>query len=153
MELRNLKLFLDVAATGSFSRAATLAELMQSSVSKAVSRLKAELGARLFDRTGLGALLTEASRALLPRATALLADAQSLSSLMASPLGCQAHSPDAAPPRPTRLRRHEHRISQGFCTSVTTHLPFNAPTLVSCLPWEVAFANSGTAVQFRFASC
>ncbi len=83
MELRNLKLFVDVAATGSFSRAATLAELTQSSVSKAVSLLEAELGARLFDRTGRGALLTEAGRALLPRATALLADAQSLSSLMA----------------------------------------------------------------------
>lgn len=78
MELRNLKLFVDVAATGSFSRAATLAELTQSSVSKAVSQLEVELGARLFDRTGRGALLTEAGRALLPRATALLADAQSL---------------------------------------------------------------------------
>lgn len=83
MEIRKLKLFVDVAATGSFSRAATLAEMTQSSVSKAVSQLETELGARLFERTGRGALLTDAGRALLPRATALLADAQSLSSLMA----------------------------------------------------------------------
>ena len=50
MDTDKLKLFLDVAAAGSFSRAATLADTTQSSVSKAVSQLEAELGARLFDR-------------------------------------------------------------------------------------------------------
>lgn len=87
MELRNLKLFVDVAATGSFSRAATLADLTQSSVSKAVSQLETELGGRLFDRTGRGVALTAAGRALLPRASALLVEAQSLSSLMAELTG------------------------------------------------------------------
>lgn len=87
METNKLKLFLDVAATGSFSRAATLADMTQSSVSKAVSQLETELGARLFDRTGRGAALTAAGRALLPRASALLADAQSLTSLMADLTG------------------------------------------------------------------
>ncbi|MCW5641905.1 MAG: LysR family transcriptional regulator [Rhodoferax sp.] len=87
METTRFKLFLDVAATGSFSRAATLAGTTQSSVSKAVSQLEAELGARLFDRTGRGAALTAAGRALLPRANALLADVQSLTSLMADLTG------------------------------------------------------------------
>ncbi len=87
METHKFKLFLDVAATGSFSRAATLAGTTQSSVSKAVSQLEAELGARLFDRTGRGAALTAAGRALLPRAHALLADVQSLTSLMADLTG------------------------------------------------------------------
>lgn len=87
METNRLKLFLDVAATGSFSRAATLADTTQSSVSKMVSQLEAELGARLFDRTGRGAALTAAGRALLPRASALLADTQSLTSLMAELTG------------------------------------------------------------------
>lgn len=87
MDINKLKLFLDVAATGSFSRAATLADMMQSSVSKAISQLETELGARLFDRTGRGAALTAAGRALLPRASALLADAQSLPSLMADLTG------------------------------------------------------------------
>ena len=53
MGTRNLKLFVDVTATRTFSRAATLAELTQSSVSKAVSQLEAELGARLFERKGV----------------------------------------------------------------------------------------------------
>lgn len=87
MELRNLKLFMDVAGTGSFSRAATLADLTQSSVSKAVSQLETELGARLFERTGRGVALTPAGRALLPRASAILADARSLGSLMAELTG------------------------------------------------------------------
>lgn len=87
MDTDKLKLFLDVAAAGSFSRAATLAETTQSSVSKAVSQLESELGARLFDRTGRGAALTAAGRALLPRASALLADTESLASLMADLTG------------------------------------------------------------------
>ena len=48
MEFRNLKLFLDVAATGSFSRTATLALTTQSTVSKSVTQLESELGVRLF---------------------------------------------------------------------------------------------------------
>lgn len=87
METNRLKLFLDVAATGSFSRAARLADTTQSSVSKIVLQLEAELGARLFDRTGRGAALTAAGRALLPRASALLDDTRSLTSLMAELTG------------------------------------------------------------------
>ena len=70
MEFRNLELFLNVAATGSFSRAATLAGSTQSSVSKGIAALEAELSTRLFDRTGRGVTLTAAGRALLDRAEA-----------------------------------------------------------------------------------
>jgi DNA-binding transcriptional LysR family regulator len=82
MELRDLKLFLDVAATGSFSRAATLTASTQSAVSKRVAALEAELGAALFQRTGRGAALTEAGRTLLPRAEALVAEATGLPDLV-----------------------------------------------------------------------
>lgn len=87
METDKLKLFIDVASTGSFSRAATLADTTQSSVSKAVSQLESELGARLFDRTGRGAVLTAAGRALLPRARAVLADVAALGGLVADLTG------------------------------------------------------------------
>jgi len=76
MELRTLKLFLDVAATGSFSRTAALDMTTQSTVSKSITQLEAELGVRLFDRTGRGATLTPAGLELLPQAETLLADAQ-----------------------------------------------------------------------------
>ncbi|MCP5282468.1 MAG: LysR family transcriptional regulator [Rhodoferax sp.] len=74
MEFRDLKLFLDVAATGSFSRTATLAMTTQSTVSKSITQLESELGVRLFERTGRGATLTAAGLELLPRAETLLAD-------------------------------------------------------------------------------
>jgi Bacterial regulatory helix-turn-helix protein, lysR family len=49
----NLKLFVDVAATGIFSHVATLADLTQSSVSVAVSQLETELRGRLFECAGV----------------------------------------------------------------------------------------------------
>ncbi len=82
MELHALKLFLDVAATGSFSRTATLDMTTQSTVSKAITQLETELGARLFERTGRGAALTSAGRDLLPRAETLVSDAVRLKDWM-----------------------------------------------------------------------
>ena len=87
MELRELQLFLDVAATGSFSRTATLAMTTQSTVSKSVTQLETELGVRLFERTGRGATLTAAGRDLLPRAEALVADAARLKGWMSERRG------------------------------------------------------------------
>ena len=55
MDIEQLKIFISVAATGSFSRTATLTDSTQSSVSKAVAQLETELGAKLFERTGRGA--------------------------------------------------------------------------------------------------
>lgn len=83
MDLRNLRLFLGVAATGSFSRTATLSGSTQSSVSKAIAALEQQLAVRLFDRTGRGVTLSAAGRTLLPRAEALLREADALPELMA----------------------------------------------------------------------
>ncbi len=87
MELHALKLFLDVAATGSFTRTATLYTTTQSTVSKAITQLEAELGARLFERTGRGATLTAAGRDLLPRAETLVSDAARLKDWMSGRKG------------------------------------------------------------------
>lgn len=83
MEIRNLELFLHVAATGSFSRAATLAGSTQSSVSKGIASLERDLSVRLFERTGRGAALTAAGRVLLARAEALVGEVRTLPDLMA----------------------------------------------------------------------
>jgi LysR family nitrogen assimilation transcriptional regulator len=82
MELAALKAFLHVAATGSFSRAAALERSTQSAVSKRIGMLEHELSARLFERTGRGARLTDAGRLLLPRAEALTAEADGLADLI-----------------------------------------------------------------------
>jgi len=83
MELEPLRLFLQVAATGSFSRAAALSSSTQSAVSKRIGALERALSARLFDRTGRGARLTPAGRRLLPRAEALTAEVDRLPEFVA----------------------------------------------------------------------
>jgi DNA-binding transcriptional LysR family regulator len=83
IELEPLRLFLQVAATGSFSRAATLTSSTQSAVSKRIGALERRLDVRLFERTGRGARLTPAGRRLLPRAEALTAEIDRLPEFVA----------------------------------------------------------------------
>ncbi len=83
IELEPLRLFLQVAATGSFSRAATLASSTQSAVSKRIGALERQLAVRLFERTGRGVRLTPAGRRLLPRAEALTAEIDRLPEFVA----------------------------------------------------------------------
>ncbi len=74
MDLASLKAFLAVAETGSFSAAASALQLTQPAVSKRIAALESSTGSRLFDRIGRRVGLTEAGRALLPRAGAILRD-------------------------------------------------------------------------------
>lgn len=68
MDTQNLKAFMLVAETGSFSLAAEKLHLTQPAVSKRVALLEDQLGAELFDRIGRIISLTEAGQALLPHA-------------------------------------------------------------------------------------
>ncbi|MBM3538873.1 MAG: LysR family transcriptional regulator [Alphaproteobacteria bacterium] len=82
MDLDQLRLFVSVAAAGSFSRAALLLGTTQSAVSKRILALEQELRCPLFERTGRGARLTEAGRLLAPRAEALAREADTLPELI-----------------------------------------------------------------------
>ena len=68
MDTQNLKAFLLVAETCSFSQAAEMLHLTQPAVSKRIALLEEQLGAGLFDRIGRNVSLTEAGKALLPHA-------------------------------------------------------------------------------------
>lgn len=72
MDLANLDTFIAIAETGSFSEAAERLHLTQPAVSKRIAGLEQQLGIRLFDRLGREVSLTEAGRALLPRAYQIL---------------------------------------------------------------------------------
>lgn len=91
MDLKGLRAFCSVAEHGSFSRAAAVQGVAQSILSRQVSGLEAEVGGRLFHRTGRGVLPTELGERLLPRATALINDSQAFQDaargLRASPSG------------------------------------------------------------------
>jgi DNA-binding transcriptional LysR family regulator len=67
-DLNDVRFFLDVVATGSFSAAARAARLPPSSVSRRVARLEADLGARLMQRTTRSVRLTDAGRQYLEHA-------------------------------------------------------------------------------------
>ncbi|MFL0795926.1 MAG: LysR family transcriptional regulator [Cellvibrionaceae bacterium] len=72
METESLKAFVAVAEENSFSEAAEVLHLTQPAVSKRIAALENLLDAKLFDRIGRQVSLTEAGRALLPRARQIL---------------------------------------------------------------------------------
>ena len=59
MQIQDLRLFLEVAELGSFTRVAAQRQTVQSHISRQISALEAECGAALFRRTGRGVTLTE----------------------------------------------------------------------------------------------
>ncbi|WP_120996352.1 LysR family transcriptional regulator [Stutzerimonas urumqiensis] len=72
MDLASLNAFIAIAESGGFSIAAERLHLTQPAVSKRIAALEQQLGVRLFDRLGREIGLTEAGRALLPRAYRIL---------------------------------------------------------------------------------
>lgn len=83
MELHQLRYFVAAAEAGSMSRAADRCRVAQPSLSQQIKRLEESLDVRLFDRLGRGVALTDAGRALLPRARRILDDVESARSGLA----------------------------------------------------------------------
>jgi DNA-binding transcriptional LysR family regulator len=93
MDIPALKAFVAVAATGSFSTAASQLFLTQPAISKRIAALERELKTPLFDRIGHRILLTEAGNALLLKARHILDEIEesrrivvNLSGLISGPL-------------------------------------------------------------------
>ena len=72
MELRQLKYFLAIADSGSFSAAAERVFVAQSALSHQIAQLEDELGVELFLRTRRGVALTEAGQRFYPHAVSIL---------------------------------------------------------------------------------
>src|SRR6202161_1722712 len=75
LTLDQIRIFLAVADTGSFSKAAKRLNRAQSAVTYGIQKLEAQAGISLFDRTAYRPALTEAGRALLPRARRIAEEA------------------------------------------------------------------------------
>jgi LysR family hydrogen peroxide-inducible transcriptional activator len=69
--------FLETADAGSVRRAARVLEISQPSLTLQIQRLERQFGTKLFRRHGRGVALTDAGRALYPRARAILEEIRS----------------------------------------------------------------------------
>lgn len=78
METRKLEHFIELAMTGSFSRAAINLHLTQSALSKSIQSLEAELGVQLIERMGRRCTTTTAGSAMVTRARNLLNEVDNL---------------------------------------------------------------------------
>lgn len=75
MELKQLESFVAIAEAGTFSAGAQRLGITQPVLSRQIRALEDELGARLYERTGRGVVLTEAGRLLEEHARGILAQA------------------------------------------------------------------------------
>jgi molybdate transport repressor ModE-like protein len=73
LDVRRMRVLREVAATGSFSAAAESLSFTQSAVSQHIAALEREAGAQLVDRGARGTRLTDAGRALVSHADAVIA--------------------------------------------------------------------------------
>ncbi len=73
MQLKSLRLFIDVVETGSFIAAAEKQHTVQSNVTAHIKKLEGELGTQLFQRRG-GATITSAGKTLATYAKRILRD-------------------------------------------------------------------------------
>ena len=78
MELKNINTFVQVAESGSFSRAAERLGYSQPTISVQIRQLEEELGLRLFDRIGHAIRLTEKGRDVLIHAQKILHSCQEM---------------------------------------------------------------------------
>jgi molybdate transport repressor ModE-like protein len=74
LDVRRLRVLREVALRGSFSAAAEALTYSQSAVSQQIAALEREAGTRLVERNGRGIRLTDAGRALVRRADAILVE-------------------------------------------------------------------------------
>lgn len=92
MEIHQLRYFVSIVETGSFSKAAKRCYVAQPSLSQQIIKLEKELGAKLFDRLGGKVVLTDAGTALLPRAKRIIQDTAEVKARFAEDISASSGS-------------------------------------------------------------
>lgn len=78
MQIQRLKLFLEVAEAGSFTKVAAERQTVQSHISRQIGDLERDCGGALFHRTGRGVTLTEFGQHVAQRVRLWLKDSEAL---------------------------------------------------------------------------
>jgi len=78
MNIAELEALKAVAETGSFTRAADRLGMSQPGLSRQIQRLERELGTKLLERRGTGAILTDAGRESMQFAIRTISDFDAL---------------------------------------------------------------------------
>lgn len=132
MEIHQLRYFVACAEAGSMTLAAKRSHVSQPSLSQQIKKLEGTLRVTLFDRLGKGIGLTDAGRALLPRARRILAElddthdnlrAQVESGETALSIGAiPTIAPYLLPPVLARLRREFPKCVLRVREDLTVHM-------------------------------
>src|SRR3954462_2936451 len=121
LDVKRLRVLREVAARGSFSAAADALSYTQSAVSQQIAALEREAGATLVERGARGVHLTQAGRALVVHADAILApltaaerELESIAGLHGGQLRLVAFPSAASPLMPvaTAEFRRRHRAAE-----------------------------------------
>ena len=123
LTLDQFLVFLTIAKEGSFAAAARRLNRSQSAITYTIQKLEEQSGVALFDRAIYRPVLTEAGRALLPRAKQILDDVDAYRRLLSD-------------------------ITKGLETSLTLAIDAYAPSDV-LLPVLEAFVRSFPSVELR----
>lgn len=78
MDIRQLRHMMAIHRTGSFAKAAEQLGLAQSTLSKSIARLEDQLGLRLFERSGAGAVVTPMGAVVIAGAERIVEEAERL---------------------------------------------------------------------------
>lgn len=92
MELHQLRYFIAVAETLSFTRAARRCHVAQPSLSQQIKKLEDELGMPLFERLPRRVRLAEGGQALLPRAKRIIAEVNAVDAALHADVAAGAGS-------------------------------------------------------------
>ena len=74
MELRQLRYFIGISEAGSLLKASARLHVAQPALGQQISALEDDVGAKLFERSSRGVVLTEAGKSFLEHARVVLAD-------------------------------------------------------------------------------
>src|SRR4051794_22141013 len=150
LDVRRLRVLREVATHGSFSSAADALSYTQSAVSQQMAALEREAGTRLVERSARGVRLTDAGRALVAHADAILArladaeeELQAMAGLRSGRLRLAAFPSACATLMPLAVARYRER-HPGVELSLTPADPPDAVRLLRSGECDVALTIEPT---------